>query len=176
MEGAPPIGRTLLGGLLGTLALTAFLYGAAPPLLGGPMDVARMLAALFDTTWETGILIHFVDGAILFPAVFAALVYPLLRGAPWLRGVGFGVLLWIGAEVVFAPLVGGGLFHAHAGGLPAAALSLAGHLVYGGVLGAVAGPSEVFEPQREASRRAARREQEAARHVEGHREPHPQRG
>jgi len=50
----------------------------------------------------------------------------------------YGALVFLGAQIVVMPLVGGGLFSS---GDPGRLLgSLAGHLVYGAVVGWIVGP------------------------------------
>jgi len=48
-------------------------------------------------------------------------------------------LLWAGAEVIMAPLLGAAVFSTALGGLPAALRALSGYLVYGATLGSIAG-------------------------------------
>ena len=51
-------------------------------------------------------------------------------------------MLWVLAQVVVMPMMGGGLFSSAMGGMMAAMGSLIGHLLYGGLLGAIAGAPE----------------------------------
>jgi len=51
-------------------------------------------------------------------------------------------VLWVLAQVVVMPMMGGGLFSSALGGMMAAMGSLIGHLLYGGLLGASAGAPE----------------------------------
>lgn len=140
----PEVDRTLSGGLLGTVTITIAMYWVAPLVLGSAMDVASMLAGFFGVSWGAGMLIHFVDGALIFPLVYRE-VYRVLPGASWVRGALWGTLLWLLAETVVMPVMGAGLFHASAGGALAAAASLLGHLLYGATLGAVANGPATFE-------------------------------
>jgi hypothetical protein len=50
-----------------------------------------------------------------------------------------GVILWLGLETVMMPMMGGGIFSTEMGGMKAVMAALVGHLVYGAVLGAIAG-------------------------------------
>src|SRR5579864_4495724 len=65
--------RAILGGFIGTLAMTVLLYLA--PLLGAPkMDIAGLLGSLFGhgipatmtVWWWVGMVWHFVNGTIIF--------------------------------------------------------------------------------------------------------------
>lgn len=134
----PDIGKAVLGGFLGTAVMTAMMYWMAPLLLPGPMDIAGMLGGMLGVSWTMGMVIHFVNGTVIFPLIYAFLLYRLLPGEPWLKGTLWGVGLWILAGLMVMPMAGAGLFWANVGALPAV-LSLIGHIVYGAILGAVAG-------------------------------------
>jgi len=47
-------------------------------------------------------------------------------------------VLWLMAQVVVMPMMGGGLFSSAMGGLMAAMGSLVGHVLYGSLLGVIA--------------------------------------
>lgn len=134
----PNIGRTLLGGFAGTLAMTMMMYVAAP-MMGLNMDIAAMLGGMLGIGWAGGMLMHFVNGVVIFPATYAFVLYPRLPGGPMLKGTAWGVALWLIAQVAVMPMMGGGLFSSAMGGMMAAAGSLVGHAIYGAVLGLVAG-------------------------------------
>jgi len=131
------IGKAILGGFVATLAMTILMYTAAP-MMGVKMDIAAMLGSMLGG-WTIGLIAHIMNGAIIFPLFYALLVYRRLAGSPLLRGLQFGAGLWLLSQVLVMPMMGAGMFSSHAGGLMAAAASLAGHLVYGGIVGALAG-------------------------------------
>lgn len=143
----PDIGKAVLGGFLGTAVMTAMMYWMAPMLLPGPMDIAAMLGGMLGVSWGVGMLIHFLNGTVIFPLIYALLLYRLLPGEPWLKGTLWGVGLWILAGLMVMPMAGAGLFWANVGALPAM-LSLMGHIVYGVILGAVAGHAVEAGPRR----------------------------
>ena len=65
--------------------------------------------------------------------IYAVLAANRLPGAPWIRGGAYGAVVFLGAQLILMPLVGSGIFSS---GDPGRLLgSLAGHLVYGGVVG-----------------------------------------
>ena len=80
-------------------------------------------------------LVHILNGAVIFPVVFAFLLYRFLPGSPVVKGITFGVLLWLISQLLVMPVMGAGFFSAHIGGLKAAVASVLGHVVYGGLLG-----------------------------------------
>lgn len=132
----------MAGGLAGTLVMTAMMYFVAPMMMGMPMDIAAMLGSMLGGSWAAGMAMHFMLGTVVFPALYALVLYAKLPGAPAMRGALWGVALWLMAQLVVMPMMGGGLFSSQMGGMMAAVSSLLGHLVYGGLLGAIAGAPE----------------------------------
>ncbi len=140
--------RTILAGFVATLVMTMIMYAA--PMMGMPkMDIAAMLGSVMSQqmpapmsgAWWMGMIMHFINGAIIFPLIYAYLLYGLLPGQPWMRGVLWGLILWFLAQAVVMPMMGMGFFAANS---PQPTLSvmgsLIGHIIYGAVLGAIAGP------------------------------------
>jgi hypothetical protein len=138
----PNLGKTILGGVAGTVAMTAMMYIIAPMMLGRSMDVAASLGAMLGGSWALGMLMHLINGSVIFPLIFAYLLYRYLPGEPWLKGTIWGLALWFVSQALVTPMMGGGMFSAKAGGLMAVIASLLGHAVYGVLLGAVAGAAE----------------------------------
>jgi Na+/proline symporter len=136
-------GRAILGGFLGTLAITFLMYFVSPLMTGEPMDVAEMLGSLIGNNWALGMLWHFFNGTVIFPLIFALLLWNWLPGGPTAKGMTWGLVLWFLAQAVVMPMMGAGFFSANAGGLMAVIGSFIGHLIYGAILGAVTGrPTE----------------------------------
>jgi uncharacterized membrane protein YagU involved in acid resistance len=130
--------RSVAAGFVGTVVMTAMMYGVAP-MMGVHMDIAAMLGSMFGGSWAIGLAMHLMLGSIVFPLAYAFLLRGWLPGPDTVRGIVFGVGLWLIAQVVVMPMMGAGAFSANAGGLMAAMGSLAGHLLYGATLGGVAG-------------------------------------
>jgi uncharacterized protein DUF6789 len=148
----PNIGKTIAGGFAGTVVMTMMMYLAAP-MMGLNMDIAAMLGGMLGIGWTGGMLMHFINGTIIFPLIYAFALYSRLPGSPAVRGTTWGVILWLIAQVLVMPMMGGGMFSSAMGGMMAAAGSLVGHVLYGVLLGAIAGdavPSGV--PIRSSSR------------------------
>ena len=131
--------RAITGGFLGTVLMTLMMYFVAPMMLGRPMDVAAMLGGMLGGSWAMGMLMHLINGSVIFPLIYGFVLYRVLPGEPWLKGTSWGLILWFLSQAVVTPMMGGGFFSAAAGGLMAVMASLIGHLIYGAVLGAVAG-------------------------------------
>jgi DMSO reductase family type II enzyme heme b subunit len=134
------LGFSLLGGLVATMAMTVFLHLVMPALLG-TAGALTLFREAFEGKWVLGVSLHFVMGALIFPLVFVEFFYERVPGPAWMRGVIWGALLWVVAELVAIPLAAGGVFHADAGGIRGVLGFLIGHLIYGAVLGAVTASS-----------------------------------
>jgi|SRR5215472_9303055 len=142
--------KSIVGGLLGTVMMTLMMRFVAPLMLGHPMDIAAMLGTMMGGSWMLGMIAHLMNGVVIFPMIYALVVYNLLPGPPVMRGIAWGGLLWLAAETVIMPMAGAGFFSSQAGGAMAVVAALMGHVVYGAMLGLVSGTA-VHEPQRSAT-------------------------
>ena len=135
--------RIAAAGLIGTLAMTAVgLYGA--PMMGlEPMNPASMLAGAMGGVAILGWMAHLMIGVVL--AFGYALVSSRLPGPAPLRGAVYSLAPWLVAQVAVMPMMGMPIF---SGSLTIAMGSLIGHLVYGAVVGAVAGVTTASPPLR----------------------------
>ena len=128
------IKKALLAGIAGTVVMTVMSTYAAP-MMGVPrMNPAEMLAGQMGGSLLMGWVAHFMIGSVL--AVVYALVAPSLPGAPWLRGALYAVAPWLLQQIAVMPMMGMPLF---SGSMMMAGGSLAGHLGYGAVVGAIYG-------------------------------------
>jgi uncharacterized membrane protein YagU involved in acid resistance len=128
--------RAVVGGFVGTLAMTAMMYGVAP-MMGIKMDIAAMLGSMLGGSWAAGMMMHFINGSLIFPAIYVYVLYERLPGSPMVKGTTWGVVLWLVAQTVVMPMMGAGLFSSAMGGLMAVVGSLVGHLIYGSLLGVI---------------------------------------
>jgi len=131
-EMKPNLSMVFLGALIGTPAMTVAMYVVAP-IVGVRVDIIAMLGEMLG--WRMGMLVHILNGVIIFPLVFAFLFYRFLPGSPPAKGMAFGTALWLTSQLIVMPIMGAGLLSSHAGGMRAVAASLVGHVVYGGFLG-----------------------------------------
>ena len=141
MHSHPTLSRAVLGGLAGTAAMTAMMYLVAP-MMGLHMDIAAMLGSMLGGIWGAGMMMHVVNGALIFPAIYAYALYDRVPGPPAIKGTVWGVALWLMAQVIVMPMMGAGLFSSNMGGLMAAMGSLVGHVLYGSLLGVIASAPE----------------------------------
>jgi uncharacterized membrane protein YagU involved in acid resistance len=138
----PTFVRAALGGFVGTLVMTAMIYFVAP-MVGLRMDIAAMLGSMLGGSWIAGMVMHFVNGSVIFPAIYVYALYAHLPGSPAVRGTVWGVALWLLAQTVVMPMMGAGLFSSAMGGMMAAMGSLIGHVLYGSLLGIIASAPEL---------------------------------
>jgi hypothetical protein len=129
------VAKAMVGGLLGTLLQTIMVYGVASVMVGHSMNVA----ALLERSCAPGMLAHLLSGGVIFPLGYIWLSSQSLSGPPVLQGMLWGGLMWFGAEVIIAPMLGAEIFSTALGGLPAALRALLGYLVYGATLGGIVG-------------------------------------
>jgi uncharacterized membrane protein YagU involved in acid resistance len=146
----PNWNRAILGGFVGTLALTFMMYKVAPMMGMAKMDIAGMIGQMLGG-WTMGMVMHLVNGTLIFPLIYTFLAYRFLPGPPVVKGVVFGVALWLVTQLMLMPMMGAGLFSMKAGGMMAAIASLVGHLVYGSLLGGIAGAGVGSERQVQAT-------------------------
>lgn len=151
MQSANPM-KAIVGGFIATLVMTMMMYAA--PMVGMPkMDLAGMLGSMFNGgqppemmsgLWWMGMMIHFVNGTVVFALIYAYLLYGWLPGSPWLRGMTWGLMLWLVSQVMVMPMMGKGVFSANTPVPMMMVLgSMMGHILYGAILGAIAGEQAV---------------------------------
>lgn len=141
--------RAALAGLVGTGSMTALWM--VEPKLGLPLlAVGNILSSLLAVVTAYGSVgpvvgwtIHLVIGVTL-SLLYAAALVGRLPGPPIIRGLLYGLLIFILAQLVFMPLVGAGVFSR--GEPPMLLGSLIGHLVYGGLVGVIYGGSSRLRP------------------------------
>lgn len=134
--------RAAAAGLVGTGVMTALLLvepsvGLPKIAMGQVLSTSLGAASAHLTIGPAvGWVLHFVIGMMLALA-YAAYFDRRLPGTPLTRGMLYGVLVFVAAQLVFMPLVGGGVFSR--GDAELLAGSLLGHLVYGGLTGWIYG-------------------------------------
>ena len=130
--------RAAIAGVIGAAVMTALLLiepsvGLPKIAMGEVLSTALGLGSAHLATGPAlGWLLHFIVGIVL-ALIYARYFDQRLPGSPLTRGLLYGVLVFLVAQLVFMPLVGGGVF-SH-GDVELLAGSLVGHLVYGGLTG-----------------------------------------
>jgi hypothetical protein len=163
--------RAIFAGFVATAILTVLMYLA--PVVGLPrIDVASALgtpfargfsghwtrgvlvgepfggpAAPLTAAWFGGLIVFLAFGSIVSPYIFVY-AFPGLLGSSWLRGVEWGVFVWVFGGVAVMTAMGLGFDEEHFTHPFSTFLSsLAAHILYGAVLGALAG--RVLSPARQ---------------------------
>jgi uncharacterized membrane protein YagU involved in acid resistance len=98
------------------------------------------------------LLIHAFLGVVAFPIAYSV-VFPYLPGASFVKGMVFAFVLFLLAESVVMPMAGKGFWSSNIGGIKAVVAAFIGHMVYGGLLGAIAGGVAARRQEREDSPR-----------------------
>lgn len=146
----PRFGRALSAGFIAWIAFN--LVMAMAPLMGVDMNVPAMLGGMFGmNSLAMGWVLHLMIGLIL-GLIYAYGLASHLPGAPWVRGLLYGILPWLAMMVVVAPMLPlvspsmskmpPGFFLANMG-MIAPVGGLIAHLVFGAVLGAMYGAADV---------------------------------
>jgi hypothetical protein len=74
-----------------------------------------------------------------FSLAYVVFLYRFFPGPAYVKGLTFGLVLWLASQLLILPLIGAGLFSSQMGGIRASGTLLLGHLVYGVLLGSLAG-------------------------------------
>lgn len=139
------IGKVIGGGLAGTVVMTMMMYFVSP-MMGVKMDVAAMLGGMmgeavpYNMFWMMGMGAHFLNGVVIFPLIYVFVLFKFLPGAPAVRGLIWGLVLWLLSQTMMPMMMGMPMF---AGGNMMAVMgSFVSHAFYGGLLGFIGGPEE----------------------------------
>lgn len=130
--------RATAAGVIGTAVITALWQ--VEPAIGLPRIAVGHILSTFmavsvahlNVGIAGGWVVHFIVG-ILLALLYAGVFAERLPGSPIWRGATYGVLVFILAQAVFMPLVGGGFFSR--GDVELLLGSLLGHIAYGIVVG-----------------------------------------
>lgn len=120
--------RIIIGGFVATIVITLMMYFGAAMMIGAPMDIAGELAGMIGAPWLLGMFMHFFLGTVIFSFAYAFVAPRFLPGNAPIKGMIWGVALWLVAMLMMSPMMGKGLFM---GAMPAAVASLMGHLGFG---------------------------------------------
>lgn len=128
-------GRAALAGLGATAVMTMPML--AGPMMGMPkMLIGDMLGSFLHIGSAAGWVMHAMIGVVL-ALIYAGAVAGRLPGNRTVRGAIYGFGVFLVAQLVVTPMMGGGMFSG--GNVPMIMGSLLGHLVYGAVLGGIYG-------------------------------------
>jgi hypothetical protein len=131
--------KVLLGGAVGTAAMTFMMYFVRPKLVGAPMDIAAEIGSQLGGSWWLGMAAHVLIGVVVVPLLLANVLSKFLPGPSVVQGLLTGIGLWLLTMTVMMPMMGKGLFLTATGEGPKAIVaSFMAHAVYGVLLGKIA--------------------------------------
>ena len=134
--------KAVLAGIVATAVETFMMYKGATMMIGQPMDIALELSNMMGVSWTVGMIMHVLLGIFIFPLAYASVARQWLPGPKVVRGVLWGLVLWVVAMFVMSPMMGKGFFM---GGMPQGVAAFLAHVVYGALLGAIAGKGAMHE-------------------------------
>jgi hypothetical protein len=127
-----------LAGFIGTVVLSALMLVKTMMGVMPELDVAAMIGMMMGASVIVGWIIHFMIGTFAWGGGFALLYDVIPGGSAVGKGIVFGVAAWLGMMVMIMPMAGAGLFGMNMG-MMAPIMTLALHIVFGAVMGAVFG-------------------------------------
>lgn len=142
--------RAAAAGVIATASMTSLFL--IEPAIGLPrIAIGAILAGAISATsshaavgpaW--GWVVDFAVG-VIFAWIYAGYLVNRLPGGVIVRGLLFGCIVFVLAELIFAPLTGSGVF-SH-GDIQLLVGAFLGHLVFGGIVGYVYGEGHAASPR-----------------------------
>ena len=124
----------IVSGFIATFVLSILMVIKGAVGIMPQFDVIKDMSTTIGTTSiAAGWFLHFILGSVLWGVLFA-LTVDFFKGGYWLRGVQFGLIIWLLMMIVFMPFVGNGFFASNLGA-PAFVMTLVLHIIFGFVLG-----------------------------------------
>ena len=138
------LSKAIIAGVLGTIAMTLFMYMGN--FMGLQMNVPKMLGSMFGGSILIGWIMHFMIGSTLAVGYGLILYSQIKIDKLWLRGAIFGLIPWLMAQLLVMPMMSmmngmtftSGLF---SGSFVMSFASLMAHFVFGAVVGLSYTPS-----------------------------------
>ncbi|GJL83927.1 MAG: hypothetical protein DHS20C01_35610 [marine bacterium B5-7] len=133
------LSKTIIGGLAGFWMMSLIMKYTVPMMVGQSINFAALLGSLIGGVYEIGLVIHVLLGVLVFPLVYACLLFRFLPGVPLVKGLLFGQMLWLITATMVMPMTGIGFFMTEIGGIKVALAALVSYWIYGALLGGIAG-------------------------------------
>jgi hypothetical protein len=128
--------RIVVAGLFGATAMiiaTWVFHAAGLPMVDFGRLLATKILRYHSHGTRLGLFLHLINGVVL-ALIYALFVVDWLPGPHVLRGITYGIALWLAMMVGALPLLGDGFFGSRAPrGTGVSALAV--HLLYGLILG-----------------------------------------
>jgi hypothetical protein len=130
------ITRGMIAGFFATLVLSTLMVMKAMMGMMPQLNIITMLSAMFGSNSPAlGWLLHFMIGTVMWGALFALVQERLPGTTLTLRGISFGIAVWLVMMIAVMPMAGAGFFGLHFG-IAAPLMTLMLHMVFGATLGA----------------------------------------
>jgi hypothetical protein len=131
--------KGLVAGFVATVVLSALMVMKSMMGLMPELDVIAMLSKMMgNSSPAIGWVAHFMIGTVVWGGLFAWLDPYLSGKSHWLKGITFGIGAWLMMMIAVMPMAGAGLFGMNVG-MMAPGMTMALHIIFGAVLGAVYG-------------------------------------
>lgn len=111
--------QLLFAGFVGTAVMTFVAYllriAGVPspsfPALFGAIINGQNIPYAFTFAWIVGLTWHFINGSLIFPFVGDYLAdRKVLPQRKWIKGIVFGIIVWLFHELLVVPAAGLGIF------------------------------------------------------------------
>ena len=132
------IGQSIFAGIIATIVLTV-ITGFVAPMIGLPLSGVVYRVSRLRNEWKLIVVLLYALNRIVFlPLIYVLGVRKILSGTGFIKGLIFGVGLWVFLWFLFRPLFTGGNFFwnnpVHVGH---ALASLVGNIIYGAIIGKI---------------------------------------
>lgn len=129
---------SIVGGLIATVILSILMIIKMQMGLLPQFNVIKDMTQIAGAeTPIVGWIMHLVLGIIIW-GLFYSIIYPGFKGPHYIKGIQFGILLWLLMMIIYMPVTENGLFASELG-YPVMIMSLVLHIIYGFFLGLFAG-------------------------------------
>lgn len=127
--------KGMIAGFIATVVLSALMLMKGMLGLMPQLDVIGMLSGMLGGSRGMGWIMHFIIGTVAWGGGFALLYSAIPGGSSWVKGILFGLAVWLVMMLVIMPMAGAGLFGMNIG-IMAPIMTMMLHLIFGAVLGA----------------------------------------
>ncbi len=98
--------KAILAGIPATVVETIMMYKGAPMIIDRPMDIALEFSKMMGVSWAVRMIMHLLLGIVIFPLAYVSVVRQCMPGPNVVRGIGWGLFLWVIAMIVMSPMLG----------------------------------------------------------------------
>lgn len=132
------IAKGAVAGFVATVVLSAIMVVKGMMGLMPELDVIAMLGGMMKSSAMMAWLAHFMLGTVVWGVGYAVLQGSIPGGNSIVKGIVFGIGVWVMMMVAVMPMAGAGMFGMNLG-MMAPVMTLMLHVIFGAVLGGVYG-------------------------------------